>query len=159
MSTLCKVAAALEIPAEQLWNPGGGAGSAPNRAACAADDREQQRLFDRRTNTEVDAVRRDLPELFANWAPADWDELYSEFGTGGRLSREGVVVAAQRMNRKRETVEQLHVVLETHLHEVAVNMIETLYRMVQPPHDIATAPQLAALLGAERLQSPPQPNM
>jgi len=60
-----------------------------------------------------------------------------------------VVAAAERMNRKRETIQQLHVVLETHLHDVAVNVIDTLYRMVQPTDESATTPQLAALLGRQ----------
>lgn len=153
ISTVSKVAAALEIPVERLWNP---QPEEPPRLTAernSATERDRQRQFDRVTNTTVDAVRRDSPELFADWSTEEWDELYSEFGTGGQLSREGVVVAAQRMNRKRQTIQQLHVVLETHLHDVATNVIETLYRMVQPPNDVTTTPQLAALLGPERLQS------
>ena len=61
----------------------------------------------------------------------NWDELYSTFGEGGSLNQEGVVEFAQKINRKRETLHKLQVVLETHLCPVAVNLIETLYEMVR----------------------------
>ena len=85
----------------------------------------------------ISEIYRESPELFTSWRPEEWDELYSMFGTGGQLSPQGVVEAANRINRKRETIQQLHVVLETHLGEVAAKLIETLYQMVRPENNFA----------------------
>ena len=130
-STLNKIAAALEIPAERLQ----GGESAPEPEPAGRVPRAvsiEQRAFDRGTNPLIAEVCAERPELFTDWSPDDWDELYSTFGTGGPLSREGVTDAAERMNRQRETLQQLHVVLETHLADVAAEMVATLYRMVCP---------------------------
>ena len=41
-------------------------------------------------------------DLFENWSDADFDELYSRFGTGGQLTEAGVLAAAEAMNAKRD---------------------------------------------------------
>lgn len=128
-ATLHRLARALEIEPERLLDhPRPYTADVPS--ACETDD--ASRRFDRQTNTTVAEVADEFPTLFAGWTREEWDELYSTFGTGGPLSREGVAATAERMNRKRATVEQLQVLLETHLGEVAAGMIETLYRMVRP---------------------------
>jgi len=43
------------------------------------------RRFDRVTNPLVEEVLESRPELFQNWTEADFDELHSRFGAGGRL--------------------------------------------------------------------------
>ncbi|REJ94083.1 MAG: XRE family transcriptional regulator [Planctomycetota bacterium] len=122
--TLKRIAEALEIPVEQLLCPPGRGEAAPQRAATAT--------FDRATNPEVSAVIDDRPDLFRGWSEQELDELYSMFGTGGQLTARGVVLAAEAINRKREAIRKLDVVLETHLREDAIHLVDTLYRMVQP---------------------------
>jgi hypothetical protein len=60
------------------------------------------------------------------------DEPYSAFGVGGALTRAGVATAATELNRKREVVRRLQIVLETHLSEVAARTIDVLYDLVSP---------------------------
>ncbi len=88
--------------------------------------------FDRATNPAVEVVAASDPQLFAGWSPSDWEELYSTFATGGALTDEGVRQVADQINRHRETVHQLRILLHTHLSDVAVGMIETLFRLVCP---------------------------
>lgn len=133
-STLRKIAAALEVRPEQLWEEGDEIGRRPRPAfpAPTPEEADTQRDFDRGTNPMVADVADEWPELFREWTESEWDELYSSVGTGGPLTREGVVEAAATINRKRRTVQQLHVLLETHLSEVAAGLIETLYGLVRP---------------------------
>jgi transcriptional regulator with XRE-family HTH domain len=86
--------------------------------------------FDRQTNPYVDVVAAQFPELFAGFTPEDWDELYSSFGTGGALTEEGVLQAAKTIAKKRETLRRLSIVLETHLGEAAMAMVDSLYQLV-----------------------------
>ncbi|MGQ0633054.1 MAG: helix-turn-helix domain-containing protein [Planctomycetaceae bacterium] len=88
------------------------------------------RAFDRATNPVVTAIAGEQPQLFVGWTLDEWDELYSQFGVGGPLSEQGVLTAAARINRHRETVYRLRIVLQTHLAQVADGLIETLYRQV-----------------------------
>ena len=139
-STLHRLAEALGVSPVEFWNPiAADAGPSrditdpPRRETDAlADDLDRRCQFDRSTNTVIPAVRADQPELFASWTAEEWDELYSTFGTGGQLSAAGVRETAQRMNRKRETLQQLNALLETHLGDVAANLIASLYQMVRP---------------------------
>lgn len=88
--------------------------------------------FDARTNPAVPRAVREHPELFAGWSSQDLEELASTFGTGGELNEAGVLESARRINRARTAREQLSVVMETHLSEVAARMVETLYQLVVP---------------------------
>jgi transcriptional regulator with XRE-family HTH domain len=108
------------------------------------------RNVDRVSNPEVTAVATERPTLFRDWSEEDWDELYSSFGTGGPLNRQGVVLSAERINRKRETIRRLHLVLETHLRVVAEELIDTLYRMVRPQSNLADSESLRNLLAEAR---------
>lgn len=129
--TVQRIIAALGISAESVCEP---SPKQPERLRNMTDRNVQgSRLFDRVTNNEISEVHHEFPELFSGWTDEDWDELYSTFGEGGSLNKEGVVEFAQQMNCNRETLHKLQVVLETHLSRVAVNLIETLYEMVQIP--------------------------
>jgi transcriptional regulator with XRE-family HTH domain len=86
--------------------------------------------FDRATNPIVTQVAAEQPELFVGWSPDDWDELYSQFATGGALREEGVQATAARINHDREVLYRLRILLQTHLADVASGMVDTLYNLV-----------------------------
>jgi transcriptional regulator with XRE-family HTH domain len=132
--TLQKIARALGLTVEELFSP---LRSAP--LAAGTFDREKSRSFDRATNPLVTEVMQEQPHLFEGWSESDVDELYSTFGTGGPLSTRGVINAAEAINRKRDAIHKLHVVLETHLREHALGMIDMMYQMVQPKQPPASA--------------------
>jgi transcriptional regulator with XRE-family HTH domain len=104
------------------------------------------RRFDRLANPLVDVVRHNAPELFSGWNEADFDELFSVFGTGGGLTEEGVATAARQMNRRRETLWRLQIVMETHLAEVAERLVKTLFEMTRPQGNLVETPQPDELL-------------
>lgn len=130
-TTLRKIADALDLTVEELLSP------APSRPApIGPRDASAARRFDRATNPLVSEVMQDQPQLFTGWSPDDMDELCSTFGTGGPLTEQGVITAAEAINRKRDAIHKLHIVLETHLRDHALHMIEMLYDLVEaPPSD------------------------
>jgi transcriptional regulator with XRE-family HTH domain len=140
--TLSRLAAAFDIPVEQLLNTRDEPAPSPLRVPAT----EAARQFDRDTNPEVDAVAAERPQLFSRWTDSDWDELYSTFGSGGALNRQGVIASAEAINRKRETIRRLHLVLDTHLRVVAEELIDTLYRQVRPQSNLASGETLRTLL-------------
>jgi transcriptional regulator with XRE-family HTH domain len=88
------------------------------------------RQFDRMTNSLVGAVVAANSALFADWSAADFDELYSRFGTGGALNEPGVLAAAKAMNAKRTLLKQADVILESGQSDLLKALIELLYRRV-----------------------------
>jgi transcriptional regulator with XRE-family HTH domain len=89
------------------------------------------RRFDRDTNPVVEEVIETHPEVFAGWTPIDYDELHSRMGTGGPLTAEGTLAAAERMNAKRLLHEKLTVLLESSQAEVIAGIVDLMYeRMV-----------------------------
>ena len=150
-ATLVRIAEALDLPPETLTdslgdNPPVNAWGANSAAALQ---------FDRDTNRCVKEVYGRRPRLFAGWTDDEWNELYSTFGTGGQLAPQGVEAMAEKINARRETVRQLHVLMETHLADVATDLIDTLYRQVRPQSNLAATPELAALLAEHQLKSQP----
>jgi len=133
-STLAAIARAFDMEAGQLLAAGD-----DNRTV----ERRLSAEFDRATNPAVAEVARERPEVFEGWSSDDWEEINSQFGVGGQLTPLGALKAAEAINEKRETVRQLQVVLETHLRDVAREVIETFYRMVQATS--ANAPSAAAM--------------
>lgn len=99
--------------------------------------------FDRLTNPQVDALLAHEPALFAGWTEAEFDELCSQFGTGGALTGEGVVQAARAINHKREVIDKVALVLETGEGELLSEFVELLYRRVllepAPPASASSA--------------------
>jgi transcriptional regulator with XRE-family HTH domain len=124
-TTLKRIADALEIDVARLMDTDE---PLPN----GRDRRHAGELFDRSTNPSVKDVYEECPSLFAGWSTAEWDELYSTFGTGGQLTSDGVLQTAVHINRKREVAHRLNVLLETHLSDVAAGLIDTLYKLVSP---------------------------
>jgi transcriptional regulator with XRE-family HTH domain len=113
--TLHRLAEALSVPADEFFHD-------PSLLT--------HRYFDRQTNPLVDEVVAERPELFAQWSQADFDELYSRFGTGGALTRAGAIAAAERMNRVRAVQEKVAIVLETHQADLLEEFVEVLYRRI-----------------------------
>jgi transcriptional regulator with XRE-family HTH domain len=113
--TLHRLAEALEVSADEFFC---------DRSLLA------RRAFDRQTNPLVEEVVAERPELFAGWSEADFDDLYSRFGTGGALTRSGAAAAAQRINRSRAVQEKVALVLETHEADLLEQFVELLYRRV-----------------------------
>ena len=121
-STIAAVARAFGIDVAELLAP---------VEAARSDERRRSAAFDRVTNPAVSEVAHERPEVFEGWTAEAWEEINSQFGVGGQLTPLGALKAAEAINEKRETVRQLQVVLETHLRDVAREVIETFYRMVQ----------------------------
>jgi transcriptional regulator with XRE-family HTH domain len=92
------------------------------------DPQEQAAAFDRATNPAVADAIRQRPKLFANWRPADFDELYSRVAVGGELTEDGAIAAAEAMNQRRTILQQAAVILETGEAELLREFIEMLYR-------------------------------
>jgi transcriptional regulator with XRE-family HTH domain len=88
------------------------------------------RLFDRQTNPVVQSVVESRPELFAGWNEAEFDELYSRFGVGGRMSTDGVLDAVQKMELRKEAQNKVAAILETEQAELMIDMIEAVYRRI-----------------------------
>lgn len=113
--TLHKLARGLGVPMDDLFRPPG---------------RNAPRQFDRATNTLVQNVVAHHQQKFAGWSEADFDELYSRFGTGGQLTEEGVLAAAQAMNAKRDVWRQVNVILESGEAELLSQFVSVLYGRV-----------------------------
>jgi transcriptional regulator with XRE-family HTH domain len=94
------------------------------------------RRFDHQTNPLVEEVLQDESDLFDGWCEADFDELHSRVGTGGALTREGVLQAVERMNDKRRMHDMLDVLLESSQARTVAGMIDLLYQQVIVGHAI-----------------------
>lgn len=113
--TLHKLAGGLGVAVDELFRP---ASVVPERA------------FDRVTNPLVEAVVRNHQHMFLAWSDADFDELYSRFGTGGALTEEGVLAAAEAINKKRSLLRQVSVLLESGEADLLADFVRLLYRRV-----------------------------
>lgn len=133
-STIAAIAKAFDLEVEQFLSSADPAQISERRRAAA---------FDRSTNPAVADVARERPEVFEGWTAHDWEEINSQFGVGGQMTPLGALKSAEAINEKRETIRQLQVVLDTHLRDVAREVIETFYRMVQATS--ATASSVAAM--------------
>ena len=111
--TLHRLAAGLNVPVEELFQ---------DPALL------RHRIFDRQTNPVVEEVVEIHPQLFHGWTQAEFDELYSRFGTGGALTHEGARHVVTAMNRRRELLAKATLLLETSEAELLESMIDLLYR-------------------------------
>lgn len=100
------------------------------------------RRFDRQTNPIVERVIQAHPELFQDWTTAEFEELYSRFGTGGALTEEGLIAVAKKTNRRRDLERKLAILLETNQAEVIEGIINLLYEKVRahPPSTAGSSP-------------------
>jgi transcriptional regulator with XRE-family HTH domain len=113
--TLHKLAQGLGVSIDELFQPV--ARTAPRR-------------FDRATNSLVESCIAQYAKFFRNWSEADFDELYSRFGTGGPLTEEGILAAAQATNTKRDLWRQVSVILESGEADLLSQFIGVLYGRV-----------------------------
>ena len=88
------------------------------------------RSFDRQTNPSVEEAIEREPDLFDGWTDADFNELYSRFGTGGALTPAGAREAARFMNHNREVQHKVAVLLETGEGPLLANIVDVLYQRV-----------------------------
>jgi transcriptional regulator with XRE-family HTH domain len=112
--TLHKLAQGLGIEIDELFRPVG---------------RVAPRQFDRATNSLVESCVARHAQLFKNWSPSDFDELYSRFGTGGQLTEDGILAAAEATNAKRDLWRQISVILESSDGDMLKEFVAMLYRM------------------------------
>jgi transcriptional regulator with XRE-family HTH domain len=113
--TLHKLATGLGVPADELFQ-------SPSLLAY--------RSFDRQTNPLVDEVVAETPSAFDGWSTTDFDELYSHFGTGGALTRDGARQVIDSINRKRDLLAKAALILETDQADVLAGVVEVLYGKV-----------------------------
>jgi transcriptional regulator with XRE-family HTH domain len=113
--TLHKLAQGLGIEIDELFRPVG----------CVAP-----RQFDRATNSLVESCVARHAQLFKNWSLSDFDELYSRFGTGGQLTEDGILSAAEATNAKRDLWRQIGVILESSDAELLSQFVDVLYGRV-----------------------------
>jgi transcriptional regulator with XRE-family HTH domain len=115
--TLHKLAAGLGVDPDELFqNP-----------------RDAMSAFDRAANPAVAEVVESHPHLFAQWTPADFEELFSRVAVGGELTEHGAIAVAQAMNRRRDLMKQVAVILESGEAEHLREFIAMLYRRVTTP--------------------------
>jgi len=88
------------------------------------------RSFDRQSNPHVEEAILEEPRVFEGWSGDDFGELYSRFGVGGALTTNGVLEAAERMNRNREIHRQVAFLLESPERELLTTMVQVLYQRV-----------------------------
>jgi transcriptional regulator with XRE-family HTH domain len=110
--TLHKLAVGLGVDPDELFHD--------PRAGAAA--------FDRAANPAVARVIDQYPHLFAKWTQSDFEELYSRVAVGGELTDEGALAATHAMNRRRELMTQVAVILESGEAELLREFVALLYR-------------------------------
>lgn len=94
------------------------------------DPREGAAAFDRQSNPAVAEAIERQPQLFAKWTRSEFEELYSRVAVGGELTEEGALAAAAAMNRRRELMKQVAVILETKEGEHLQEFVAMLYRRI-----------------------------
>ncbi len=88
------------------------------------------RLFDRRTNPEVQDIVSSRPELFEGWTEADFEELYSRFGTGGALTAASTAEIVMAMNQQRDVHQKVALLLESSQAELLSGFVNLLYQKI-----------------------------
>jgi transcriptional regulator with XRE-family HTH domain len=112
--TLHKFAAGLGVEVDELFH----------------DSRETAVEFDRATNPAVAEAIQRHPKLFERWSAADFEELFSRVAVGGELTEAGALAAAEAMNRRRELMQQVALILESGEAEILREFVAMLYRRV-----------------------------
>lgn len=111
--TLHKLAAGLGVETDELFR---------DRSLLG------RRQFDEATNPLVAEVAREHPQWFHGWSAAHFEQLTSQFGAGGALTRAGVEEAVRRINRQRDVQGKVALVMETPQAELLAELVDVLYR-------------------------------
>lgn len=145
-STLSRLAAVLDIDPDQMaegWQPPSplaesAASSSPSDKLPSADRtpaspsptamRHPAEAFDWSTNSVLRELLAESPDQYPDVTPDEWQELASQFGVGGALTRAGLDQAIEQLRADRETVTQLRILLQTHLRDSTRQLIDALYR-------------------------------
>ena len=144
--TLQQIARTLDVPVEELAPEWTHLSDDRNETGnIRSPERTYERAINRSLNSVVENIYDSHPQLFLNWSPTDWDELYGTFGVGGALTPAGVLDSAEKINRRKTVAHQLQVVLETEHAETAVRLIQALYQLAltrppSVPHDSNLSP-------------------
>lgn len=113
--TLARLADGLGVSSHELFRP--------PQAPC----REE---VDRRTNVLVDEVLAEHPRRVERWTSHDFRQLYSQFGAGGALTREGTLATIDKINQRRAVQEKVALLMETHEAGLLTELVDALYRRV-----------------------------
>jgi transcriptional regulator with XRE-family HTH domain len=95
---------------------------------------------DRQTNPVIDELAQEQPHLFARFGQAEWNALYSMHGTGGPLTREGVICGAERLLAKKDLRRKFEAIMETEHFAALSAIIDLMYRDTDADH--AVIPQV-----------------
>ncbi len=137
-STLYKLAVALEVAPQELESASATTAAAPESDRPSdAGTSEKRLIFDRATNSRIKKAYSASPAVFEDWTDHEWEELYSTFGVGGAPNEHGVLAIAGKINRKREILQKLRVILETHHAEIAAGLVENLFALVEAESESA----------------------
>lgn len=113
--TLHRLAKGLGVPADELFQ-------FPAAARVSS--------FNRQTNGEVDAIVARNPRRFAEWTEADFEELYSHFGTGGALTSDGAERVIAAIDEKRAVHRKVALLLESSQAEILAGFVDLLYQKI-----------------------------
>jgi transcriptional regulator with XRE-family HTH domain len=91
-------------------------------------DVSPQYAFDRATNPVVADVVDDNPAVFKDWKRADFRELCSNRGYGGEMTDAGVLALAEAINRRREVMRKVEVIMASSHGPLFAAVVDAFYR-------------------------------
>ena len=77
----------------------------------------------------MEGIVSNRPELFEGWTEADFDELYSRFGTGGALTTSAAEIV-MAMNRQRDVHQKVALLLESSEAQLLSGLVDLLYQKI-----------------------------
>ena len=103
-------------------------------AAPGADD-ARRRLYEQASQPELLAWMERNPDRARRLSPEEVDELLALQGTGGPLTAFGIEGFVERLERRRNLVQQVHAVAGTEYLDLLEQIVGLLYEKVQPHRD------------------------
>jgi transcriptional regulator with XRE-family HTH domain len=114
------------VPLERLLHRVGAPAFAESETAVL------HRLYEQATQPELMLWLERNPERAKHLNSAEIDELLSVQGTGGPLTSLGVEHYVKQIERKRQLLEQIHVIAGTEYIDLLEKFVELMYEKVQP---------------------------
>ena len=102
-----------------------------------ANDAGLRRLYEQATQPELTAWMERNPERARELSAEEVDELLSLQGTGGPLTAFGVEGFVQRIERRRNLLQQVHAIAGTEYLDLLEQLVALLYDKVRPYRDRA----------------------